>query len=246
MNKLKKFATVAIAAAMLMAFAGCSSSVTEYGSPQPAPPVDNQQSTAAPTTEESSTPAENSVPAEESSEPSEAESSAEETEESSADEESSEEESSEAASAEVNVKDYVYFDNSSTKWDKVCAYWWNDQFSEITNKVTGELYPANGEDGTQDLKNAWPGVELEQVEGTDIYRCAVPVGATKIVFNDGVPNEEVKNGAEAYQTDDMDFSENDNAGQLYSIDVSVEPVAGRGKEKTKFKYGAGTWSDYNG
>ena len=258
MKKLSKLGIALFASALVFAFAGCQGGIVEsYQTQTPAASTAADDGTAdessaeeEPSEEESS---EEESSEEESSEEesSEEESSEEESsedessEEESSEQESSAEESSEAPKADDNVKDYIYFDNSETKWEKVSAYWWNDQYSEITNKITGELYPANGEDGTQNLKNSWPGVELEKIEGTDIYRCAVPVGATKIIFNSGVPDVEVRAGAEGYQSVDLKFSETDNAGQVYAIDTSVEPTAGKGKEKTKFTYGAGTWSDYS-
>lgn len=82
--------------------------------------------------------------------------------------------------------DYVYYDNSETKWEKVYAYWWEKSFAETKNKITGETY---GE--------AWPGLPMEKVGDTDIYRIVIPVGADNIVFNTGVPDEEIKNGVQS-------------------------------------------------
>ena len=141
------------------------------------------------------------------------------------------------------IEDYVYFDNSETKWQNVYAYWWNDDFHLITNKLTGEAYPANGENGTQVLDKSWPGVQMEKVGDTDIYRCVMPVEATKIIFNSGVPDEDIYAGKEGYQTGDTEFG-NDYGGKIYTVDISVAAKAGRGVEKTKYKYNAGAWSDY--
>lgn len=129
--------------------------------------------------------------------------------------------------------DYVYFDNSKTKWKKVYAYWWESNFATTTNKKTGEVYGKE-----------WPGLPMEQVGDTDIYRIVIPVGADKMIFNTGISNEEIKNGTQSYQTADLHFDENVNAGQIYQIDLSQEATHGRGVEKTKFTYPAGAWSDY--
>ena len=204
---------------MLFAFAGCGGSSTDSGSSTAA--GSSAQDTAESTTESTAESAAESV------------SSATESE-------------SGEASASENVKDYVYFDNTETKWEKVCVYWWNDDYALITNKLTGEPYPANTEDGKQDLGSSWPGVEMEQIGDSSIYRAVMPVGATSIIFNTGVSEEDVRAGTEAYQTDDLKFDEAANAGQVYKIDLSQEPKKGRGVEKTKYRYPGGGWSDYTG
>ena len=128
------------------------------------------------------------------------------------------------------LPDYIYFDNSETKWEKVYAFWWG---FKTVNKITGEDYSTD-----------WPGYEMERIEGTDIYRIAVPLGPIGFLFDSGVTDEEVKRGATAYQTDDLSFSVSRFAGKIYKIDLSQKPEAGKGIEKTKFCYHAGTWSDY--
>ena len=130
----------------------------------------------------------------------------------------------------AGMADYLYYDNSETKWDKVFAYWWGN---ETKNKITGEPYGKE-----------WPGVEMEKIEGTDIYRIAVPVGPSGFIFNSGVTDDEVKKGTTAYQTVDLPYSASKYAGKIYKIDMSVEAEKGRGVEKTKFRYPAGEWSDY--
>lgn len=203
---------------------------------------------------------------EESTEESKEESKEESTEES---KEESTEEPSEESKEESTIpdyyitqtKDYVFFDNSQTKWDKVYAYWWNADLGETYDKLTKDeegnpaIYPdydrdENGEilldeDGNR-IRNRWPGVAMEQVEGTDIWQVRVPYGATNIIFNSGVSDADVAAGTEAYQTADMKFNSDENAGQIYTIDTSVEPKAGRGVEKTKFRYSEGAWTDYEG
>lgn len=145
-----------------------------------------------------------------------------------------------------NKNNYLYFDNSETKWENVCVYWWNSAFMPITNKLTGELYPANVDGKKQDLTTSWPGIEMERIGDTDIYRAVMPVGAEKVVFNTGVRDEDVRNGVEAFQSADIAFDAKVNAGQVYKIDTTQEPKSGRGVEKTKFKYSGGEWSAYNG
>ena len=131
----------------------------------------------------------------------------------------------------LSVKEnFIYFDNSKTKWDKVYAYWWD---AIPTNKISGGLY--GGE---------WPGVELEKIEGTDIYRLVMPMGPTQIVFSSGVKDEDVEKGVIAYQTENMDYDDQKNAGQIFRIDTSKEPKQKKKKEKTKFKYSAGSWEEF--
>ena len=86
---------------------------------------------------------------------------------------------------------------------------------------------------------------MEKVGDTDIYRIVIPVGADNIVFNTGVPDEEIINGVQSFQTSDLSFDENINAGQIYKVDMSQEAKHGRGVEKTKYTYPSGEWSNYN-
>ena len=134
-----------------------------------------------------------------------------------------------------DIMNYFYFDNSETKWDKVYAWWWGDK---PVNKITGEEWYG--------VKGPWPGVEMEKIGDTDIYRVVVPLGDFGLVFSSGVTDEEIENGTIGYQTKDLTFNSNYNAGQIYKIDTSEEPKPGRGIEKTKYKYNAGEWSNYTG
>lgn len=142
-------------------------------------------------------------------------------------------EQSSGDSSRKSDSNYVYYDNSETKWEKVFAYWWSTA-TRITNKITGEDYYMD-----------WPGTQMEQIEGTDIYRVALPVGATAIIFDSGVTDDEVAAGVTAYQTKDLLFNANANAGQIYKIDVSHPAKKGTGFEKTKYKYSEGNWLDYD-
>ena len=126
---------------------------------------------------------------------------------------------------------YVYYDNSETKWEKVYAYWWGGL---AFNSFTKDPY----------YYAEWPGFEMEQINGTDIYRVVAPWGNTGIIFDSGVTDREVADGKEAFQTTDIQY-DNDMIGKLYKIDMSVEPAPDPGAMKTKYRYPAGEWSDYS-
>ncbi len=135
---------------------------------------------------------------------------------------------------EIDINDlkpgYVYYDNSETKWEKVYAYWWG---GPSINSVTKESsYLAE-----------WPGIEMEQIKGTDIYRIVAPYAVTGIIFDSGVTDRAVSEGKEAYQTVDLQYSI-DLMGKVYKIDMSVEPSTDPGKMKTKHRYSEGSWSEY--
>lgn len=136
---------------------------------------------------------------------------------------------------EIDINDiksgYVYYDNSETKWDKVYAYWWGGM---AFNSFTKEPY----------YYAEWPGFEMEQIDGTDIYRIVAPWGNTGIIFDSGVSDRDVAEGKDAFQTTDMQYS-SDLIGKVYKIDLSVEPKADPGSMKTKLRYSAGDWSDYD-
>ena len=129
-----------------------------------------------------------------------------------------------------NESGYVYYDNSETKWDKVYAYWWGGM---SVNSMTKETY----------YFAEWPGLKMEQIEGTDIYRIVAPLGVTGIIFDSGVTDKEVAEGKDAYQTTDLPYT-TAMIGKVYKIDTSVEPKADPGAMKTKRRYSAGKWSEY--
>lgn len=132
------------------------------------------------------------------------------------------------------IKNYIFYDNSETKWEKVYAYFWG---GVPVNKVTGKVFSSKYAE--------WPGYEMEKVEGTDLYRMPVPKGVTNIIFSTGVKDVDVANGTVAYQTADLPFSNVNHSGKIYKIDTSVEPKQGTGKaEKTKYRYTEGEWTDY--
>ena len=125
---------------------------------------------------------------------------------------------------------YLYYDNSETKWDKVYTYWWGGM---AINSMTKEPY----------YFAEWPGFQMEQVEGTDIYRITAPFGVQGIIFDSGVTDKQVAEGVDAYQTTDLPYSHG-LIGKVYKIDTSVEPKADPGAMKTKRRYSEGSWSDY--
>lgn len=225
MKSFKKITAILFVSLLALSFSGCRSTVVQHGQAV-------VTASAAPTTDTSGT---------ESSSGETQTSTESDTQESKSEEESSQSSQSEASSGSTDdVKNYVYFDNSEAQWQKVCAYWWD---AGVTNKVTGEAYVANA-DGGADAQ--WPGLDMEKVDGSDVYRIALPVGATKIIFCDGILDKDVKDGAEAHQTDNLEFSDSSNAGQVYKLDLSVDPDHGGGKMKSKLTYTAGSWSDYAG
>ena len=151
---------------------------------------------------------------------------------------------------ETTQKDYIFFDNSETKWDTVYAYWWSDGFErtyDLENNDWGWGPTVDEETGeTVNQPTKFPGTAMTQVEGTDIWQLRIPFNAKHIIFSSGVSDDEIHAGVTGYQTADLDFDSEANAGQIYTIDTSVEAVAGKGIEKTKYKYNAGSWSDYDG
>jgi len=62
-----------------------------------------------------------------------------------------------------NAVKVVAYDNSSTKWSKVNAYFWSDDNKEMTS---------------------WPGKKMTD-KGNDIFDIEVPDGAEYVIFNDG-------------------------------------------------------------
>ena len=220
MVKLKKFGAILFASALILSFAGCG---------------DNNSSGSSSTETASS-----SASTEESKDESTAESK---------DESTAAESSEDAGTAEGELTDYIYFDNSETKWETVSAYWWHSEYARTTDKDDNDYgcVKITTEDGKEGYEpTPFPGTPMEQIEGTDIWRAKVPMNAQFIIVNSGVSDDDAHAGATAYQTADLKFDEKENAGQIYTVDASTEPKAGRGVDKTKFKYENGEWSTYNG
>ncbi len=170
---------------------------------------------------------------------------------------------------ETQISDYIFYDNSETQWTTVHAHWWNSDYTKIVD-LEGNLWPSAplDADGNQDFGNAWPGTEMTQIPGTDIWQARVPFGATKIVFNNGMTDDEaaaiddaavqaIADGDKsiaalsaagvAMQTGDLEFDSTANAGQVYKIDLATEPTSARGQWKNKkWTFGAGAWDAYTG
>ena len=134
---------------------------------------------------------------------------------------------------EPTDKDYVYYDNSETKWEKVCAYWWGP-YGASTTKITANEY----------YTYEWPGIEMERIGDTDIYRVVAPNGAVGIIFDNGVSDSEMAEGNEAYQTEDITYDAKVVPGNVYKIDMTQEAKPGKGVEKVKYRYPAGEWTEY--
>ena len=171
----------------------------------------------------------------------------------------------------TQIKDYIFYDNSETKWENVYAHWWNDDYTKIVD-LENNLWPVGplDENGNQDFGNAWPGTKMTKIEGTDIWQARVPFGATKIIFNNGkldteitkdvIPDEQVAalaNGeitienmltaGVGMQTTDLPFDSELNAGQIYKVDTATAPTSARGNYKNrKWTFGAGAWTAYTG
>lgn len=90
----------------------------------------------------------------------------------------------------------------------------------------------------------WPGHEMERIGDSDIYRIVAPSGAVGIIFDNGVGDDKMAEGNEAYQTEDITYDKDVNPGKLYKIDMTQQAKPGKGKDKFKYRYPAGTWSDY--
>ncbi len=164
--------------------------------------------------------------------------------------ESSKDESSKNDGPYTTVKtDYIFFDNSQTKWDAVYAYWWHPDYARTTDLEGNDwgCVKKTNDDGTEGYEPVkFPGTKMTQVPGTDIWQIRIPFGATKIIFGSGKSDEQIAAGEVGYQTEDLAFDQKADAGKIYTIDTTQEAKKGRGVEKTKFKYPAGEWKTYEG
>jgi len=167
-------------------------------------------------------------------------------------EEPSEEPSQEPSLPEVTVTTrdmYIYFDNSETKWDEVYAYWWHPDYArtyDFEDNDYGYVQEVDADGNPASHPVAFPGTKMTQVPGTDVWQARVPFNAQKIIFGSGKSDAQIEAGEIGYQTADLDFDPIANAGQIYVVDMATPAKAGRGVEKTKFKYNAGEWKAYDG
>ncbi len=194
-------------------------------------------------------------------------------EESSEEESSKEEESSQEEQKVTVLTDYVYFDNSETKWEEVYAYWWESSYGrtyDLEDNDFGWIVELDEDGNPKTSVNAetgetvvnhvpltFPGTKMTQIPGTDVWQVRIPFGAQKIIFNSGKSDYQVKVLKEkGYQTADLSFDATANAGQIYVVDAvpttenpddrKANPKPGMGVEKTKYRYERGEWKDYTG
>ena len=73
--------------------------------------------------------------------------------------------------------------------------------------------------------------------------CLVTSMMTACANPQSAQSSEAQEGKTAYQTTDLKYSA-DLMGKVYKIDLSVEPSTDPGTMKTKHRYSAGNWSDY--
>ncbi len=155
---------------------------------------------------------------------------------------------------ETKITDYVYFDNSQTKWDEVYAYWWHTDYARTYDFQDNDwgIRKKVNEDGTEGWEPVpFPGTKMTQIEGTDIWQIRVPFNAHKVIFNCGFTDDQIKglNPADdpsviVYQTGDIAFDAAENAGQVYTVEGEATP--GRGVYKAKYTYKTGAFSTYTG
>ena len=69
----------------------------------------------------------------------------------------------------------LYFDNTATGWDEVYIYYWSE--------VNGQM-------------QIWPGVKMDRIGDTQLYKYVVPADAEQVIFNNG-------QGGAGNQTGDM-------------------------------------------
>ena len=206
------------------------------------------------------------------------------TDESSTDESSTDEpdQPSIEENYETQISDYIFFDNSETQWENVYAYWWNTDFTktvDLEDHLWGSVVidPETGEE-IQDFDGkkvpgaggGFPGELMTQIPDTDIWQVRVPFGATKIIFSNGMKDDEISKdvitdeqvqaladgdtsvaallaAGVGIQTVDLEFDSTANAGQVYKIDTTTAPTSARGNWKNrKWSYGAGAWEAYEG
>lgn len=94
--------------------------------------------------------------------------------------------------AKFSEPDYIYLKNKNN-WTHVNAYFFND---------------------SGDVGNAWPGYEMEAIEGTDFYRVAVPSGGTYYTFNNGGSENSLKQ----YPANNTNESVSDYIGKVFNND----------------------------
>ena len=149
----------------------------------------------------------------------------------------------------TEITDYLFFDNSETKWDEVYAYWWHDDYArtfDLENKDYGCTRITN-EDGSEGyMPTAFPGTAMTNITGTDIWQLRIPYNAQKIIFSSGKTDEQIAQGEQGWQTKDIALDTSLHAGMIWTVDINGGIETGSGIEKTKNKYQKGSWSEYTG
>ena len=160
-----------------------------------------------------------------------------------------EEPSDEPTVTTTAIDDYIYFDNSYTKWDEVYAYWWESGYGrtyDFEDNDYGWVADVDADGNPANHPVTFPGTKMTQVPGTDVWQARIPFGAQKIIFSSGKSDDQIHAGEIGYQTADLDIDTEANAGQIYVVEVGSEAKKGKGIEKTKYKYSKGEWVDYTG
>lgn len=116
---------------------------------------------------------------------------------------------------EENLPKYYFFDNSESKWAKVGAYWW-----------------------TPEENAAWPGQEVIQIEGTDVWAVEYNAETTKIIFNNLVSDDDYTVDNPKAQTSDVKVDATANAGNIYIPNIESADVKEDGAAIT---YKEGNW-----
>lgn len=116
---------------------------------------------------------------------------------------------------EENLPKYYFFDNSESKWTKVGAYWW-----------------------TPEENAAWPGQEVIQIEGTDVWAVEYNAETTKIIFNNLVSDDDYTVDNPKAQTSDVKVDATANAGNIYIPNIESADVKEDGAAIT---YKEGNW-----
>ena len=147
------------------------------------------------------------------------------------------------------INDYIYFDNSYTKWDEVYAYWWEGGYGrtyDLEGNDYGWVEAVDEAGAPANHPVEFPGTKMTPIPGTDVWQARIPFGAEKIIFGSGKSDAQIQAGEIGYQTDDLSFDPVANAGQIYVVENGSEAKKGKGIEKTKYKYKKGAWETYTG
>ena len=166
----------------------------------------------------------------------------------------------------TTVNDYIFFDNTNTKWETVYAYWFG-----TVEGVEGYVDIKDPVGRSYNNQENWPGNLLERVEGTDYWRALKPVGATTIIFSNGYSDEALKEewakikadykanptnetldaltSVKQFQTSDIAFNSETDGGKVYSIKegaVATQGASGYNLLKNAYAADDNVVADYTG